>query len=62
MGYRGELKVILLNLGDGLFHFERGHRIAQLLLLGVPELRLVETDVLPPADDDRGGQGFGSSG
>lgn len=61
-GYRGELKVILLNLGDETFTFVRGQRIAQLLVLAVPDLHLLATNELPPADDNRGGEGFGSSG
>lgn len=61
-GYRGELKVILINHGDEAFDFERGQRIAQFLVLPVPDLTVVVTDDLPPAPDDRGGQGFGSSG
>ncbi len=61
-GYRGELQVILANTGDRSVAIERGQRIAQLLVLPVPELELVEVDELPPAVDDRGVQGFGSSG
>ena len=55
---RGEL----LNLGAETFEFQRGQRIAQLLVLDVPDLHLVESASLPPAPDDRGGDGFGSSG
>jgi dUTP pyrophosphatase len=61
-GYRGELKVILVNHGQERFEFVRGQRIAQLLILPVPTLNLIVADVLPPAPDDRGHLGFGSSG
>lgn len=61
-GYRGEIKVILYNSGDEPFGYERGQRIAQLLVLPVPELVLTLVDELPPAPDDRGEAGFGSSG
>ena len=60
-GYRGELKVILLNT-DTLHSFvvEPGMRIAQLVVLEVPELELVEVDELPATE--RGVRGHGSSG
>lgn len=61
-GYRGELMVILLNTGTEPFAIERGDRIAQLLVLPVPALDLVVVDELPEAVDDRGADGFGSSG
>ncbi len=61
-GYRGELQVILYNTSAETATIERGQRIAQLLVLAVDALRLVETAELPPAPDDRGTAGFGSSG
>ncbi len=61
-GYRGELQVILHNSGDTDFAVERGQRIAQFLVLPVPAVSYDEVDELPAADDDRGAQGFGSSG
>lgn len=61
-GYRGELQVILHNTSAEPVQIERGQRIAQLLVLAVDALRLVEADELPPAPDDRGTAGFGSSG
>jgi dUTP pyrophosphatase len=59
-GYRGELRVVLLNT-DLSEHFvvEPGMRIAQLVVLPVPELEIVETDDLP--ESERGVRGFGSS-
>jgi len=60
-GYRGELKVILINTDTShAFVVEPGVRIAQLVVLEVPELELVETDELPATE--RGVRGHGSSG
>ena len=60
-GYRGELKVILINTDSTHpFVVEPGMRIAQLVVLEVPELELVETDELPATE--RGVRGHGSSG
>jgi dUTP pyrophosphatase len=59
-GYRGEVKVVLLNTDrDETFVAEPGERIAQLLVLAVPEVELLEVDELP--ESERGGRGFGSS-
>jgi dUTP pyrophosphatase len=59
-GYRGELKVTLLNTDlTEPFVVEPGMRIAQLVILAVPELALVELDELPGSE--RGDRGFGSS-
>lgn len=60
-GYRGEVKVILLNTDDQEpFSIEKGDRIAQLLIIPVPEIELTVT---PELDDTlRGDAGFGSSG
>jgi dUTP pyrophosphatase len=59
-GYRGELKVILLNT-DAIHAFvvEPGMRIAQLVVLEVPSIDPVEVDELPASE--RGVRGFGSS-
>jgi dUTP pyrophosphatase len=59
-GYRGELRVVLLNTDRGEpFVVEPGMRIAQLVVLPIPELELVEVDELPASE--RGVRGFGSS-
>jgi dUTP pyrophosphatase len=59
-GYRGELRVVLLNTDRATpFVVEPGMRIAQLVVLAVPEVELVETDELPTSE--RGVHGFGSS-
>jgi dUTP pyrophosphatase len=60
-GYRGELKVILLNTDDvHPFVVEPGMRIAQLVVLEVPGVELEEVDELPATE--RGARGHGSSG
>ena len=60
-GYRGELKVILVNTDPSeQFTVERGERIAQLVVMAVEQVRLVEVDSLDPST--RGDQGFGSTG
>jgi dUTP pyrophosphatase len=59
-GYRGELRVTLLNTDrEEPFTVEAGMRIAQLVVLPVPEIELVEVDELPASE--RGVRGFGSS-
>jgi dUTP pyrophosphatase len=59
-GYRGELKVILLNTDPAEpFVVEAGMRIAQLVVLPVPGIEPVEVDELPASE--RGVRGFGSS-
>ncbi|MEC4184108.1 dUTP diphosphatase [Adlercreutzia sp. R21] len=60
-GYRGEIKVVLINLDPHeAFSFSRGDRIAQLMIVAVPPITLHNTDALP--ESDRGDRGFGSSG
>ena len=60
-GYRGEVKVILLNTDAGeSFVVEPGMRIAQLVLVEAAAVRLVELDELP--ETERGAAGLGSSG
>ena len=58
--YRGEVKVILVNLGDEPFVVERGARIAQLVLAAVERAEVVEVATLDPSR--RGEGGFGSTG
>jgi dUTP pyrophosphatase len=59
-GYRGELLVNLVNTDPReSFVVEPGMRIAQLVILPIPELELVEVDELP--ETERGVRGFGSS-
>ncbi|HJS69653.1 MAG TPA: dUTP diphosphatase [Gaiellaceae bacterium] len=59
-GYRGEIRVVLLNTDtEHTFVAEPGDRIAQLVVLPIPGLELVEVDELPATE--RGVRGFGSS-
>jgi len=59
-GYRGELRIILLNTDrERAFEIEPGMRIAQLVLLPVPPVELRVVDELPASE--RGERGFGSS-
>jgi dUTP pyrophosphatase len=59
-GYRGEIQVVLLNTDrKETFTAEAGERIAQLVVLPVPEIALREVDEL--SESERGVRGFGSS-
>ena len=59
-GYRGELRVVLLNTDRReTFVVEPGMRIAQLVLVPLPDVEVVEVDELP--ESERGVRGFGSS-
>ena len=58
--YRGEVKVILVNLGQAPVSFARGDRIAQLVVAPVTRVELVLADELN--DTGRGSGGFGSTG
>jgi dUTP pyrophosphatase len=59
-GYRGEIRIILLNTDrDRAFAIEPGMRIAQLVILPVPGVELRVVDELP--ESERGERGFGSS-
>lgn len=59
-GYRGEIKVLLVNCGGVRASLARGDRIAQLVVQPVAQAMLAEVEVLPPSD--RGAGGFGSTG
>ena len=58
--YRGEVGVILINLGDAPFTIVRGERIAQMVVAAVSFINWRESDALNPSD--RGHGGFGSTG
>jgi len=58
--YRGELKVILINLSDKVFVVEKGLRIAQMVLCPVIKATLIEVTELE--NTERGSGGFGSTG
>lgn len=59
-GYRGEICVILVNLGKAPFRVEKGMRIAQMVI--APVLRAGVAEVTELSDTERGTGGFGSSG
>ena len=60
-GYRGEVKVLLINLDPAEpVELRRGDRIAQLVIQRVERARFVEVEVLP--DSSRGAGGYGSTG
>ena len=58
--YRGEVGVILINLGDAPFTLQRGDRIAQLVISRVETVEWEEADAL--GESGRGSGGFGSTG
>lgn len=58
--YRGEIKVLLINLGSHDYTLTRGERIAQLVIHALPAVRLIQVDELPPTLRDDGG--FGHTG
>ena len=58
--YRGEIRVIVINLGDQPIVIRAGDRIAQLVIAPVAHAELVESDTLAPSN--RGDGGFGHSG
>jgi len=59
-GYRGEIKVVMINLGDTPFVIDKGMKIAQLLVQPVQKVEIVEVDGLD--NTIRGENGFGSTG
>jgi dUTP pyrophosphatase len=59
-GYRGEVQVLLINLGAETVHLAAGERVAQLLLQPVGQAQVVEVDDL--GETARGVDGFGSTG
>jgi dUTP pyrophosphatase len=58
--YRGEIRVLLINLGDAPFTVKRGERIAQMVVAPVVQAELVPVSALPASE--RGSGGFGSTG
>ena len=59
-GYRGEIGVILVNLGEADFQVAKGDKIAQLVIAPVTRPEIVETTEVD--ETDRGAGGFGSTG
>ena len=58
--YRGEIMVLLVNLGSETFRVQRGDRIAQLVIAPVASVEIVAVEAL--AETERGQGGFGSTG
>ena len=58
--YRGEIKIMLINLGGEPFVITRGMRIAQMVVAPYVQVAFAPTDTLPPTE--RGAGGFGSTG
>jgi dUTP pyrophosphatase len=59
-GYRGEIKVRLKELGNPKQLYEVGDRVAQIIILPVPNITFIESDELDQTE--RGDGGFGSTG
>lgn len=59
-GFRGEYNVFLANLSDKSYTFEKGDKVAQLVIFPVAQAKLIETDTL--SDSSRGMGQFGSTG
>ena len=59
-GYRGEIKVILINFGQSVFAINPGQRIAQIVIAPVLQAKFVVTESLN--ESQRGAGGFGSTG
>lgn len=59
-GYRGEIGIVLINLGKEEFKISKGDRIAQLIIQPVLQPQILEVEEL--SDSDRGITGFGNTG
>lgn len=59
-GYRGEVKVGIVNLSDKKYKFEKGQKVAQMIIQKIERPEIVE--VLELSETSRGDKGFGSSG
>jgi dUTP pyrophosphatase len=59
-GYRGEVRVVMVNLGKEPYVIEKGMKIAQLLVQPINEVKVVEAEELE--NTSRGEEGFGSTG
>lgn len=59
-GYRGEVGIIILNMGSAPFPVKRGDRIAQMVVAKLPDVELEIAETL--SETERGAGGFGSTG
>ncbi|MGM0431669.1 MAG: dUTP diphosphatase [Spirochaetota bacterium] len=58
--YRGEIRVLLINLSNEAYHIQHGERIAQMIISPVAQSRFLPVDTID--DTERGAGGFGSTG
>ncbi|EDM24085.1 dUTP diphosphatase [Caminibacter mediatlanticus] len=58
--YRGEIKVLLINLGEEDFEIKKGDRISQVVIAPVIQAEIIEVEIL--SNTQRGSGGFGSTG
>lgn len=58
--YRGEVYVSMMNISENAYHFEKGERIAQLVLSRLQPVNIIEVEEL--SSTERGEKGFGSTG
>jgi dUTP pyrophosphatase len=61
-GYRGEVKVVMVNLGKGPFVFKRGQKVAQMLIQPVQAVEVLDVGEGDLDETARGAGGFGSTG
>lgn len=59
-GYRGEILIVLVNLGKNSYEIKKGQKIAQLLIQKIEEVKIKITDIV--GETSRGEGGFGSTG
>jgi dUTP pyrophosphatase len=58
--YRGEIRIVLVNLGKEEFHVKKGERVAQMIIQPVVQTKIEETEDI--SETKRGERGFGSTG
>jgi dUTP pyrophosphatase len=61
-GYRGEVRVGVMNLGKESYTFEPGHKVAQMIIHSYEEMKFVEVKDGGLSESERGARGFGSTG
>ena len=61
-GYRGEIRVGVMNLGKEAYTFEPGNKVAQMIIHGYEEVKFEEVKDGELSTSDRGERGFGSTG
>jgi dUTP pyrophosphatase len=61
-GYRGEVRVGVMNLGKEAYTFEPGHKVAQMIIHSYEEVKFVEAKDGELSESERGARGFGSTG